>query len=155
MAESVEGGQQEREASRYPNGLLKGRLPFDSDGTPERNGSSQGIHRFDRRWQVSQELHDRGGQGALCHQLCFQLGEFCLAWQVPKPEQMRDLLECRCAGQVVDIVGSIQQLPGLFFNLTDCGRGHNQPFEPSSTLFGRYSGSCIFLRLTSGFWHRC
>src|SRR2546429_9242728 len=101
MAESVEGGQQEREASRYPNGLLKGRLPFDSDGTPERNGSSQGIHRFDRRWQVSQELHDHGGQGALCHQLWFQLGEFCPGWQGSETEHIDDHLAWRRAGPVL------------------------------------------------------
>src|SRR6266496_4587007 len=107
MAQSVEGGQEERETSRDPNGLLKGRLPFDSDGTPERDGYSQGIHRFDRRWQIAQELYDRYGHGALCHQLRFQMGEFRMARQVPKPEQMRDLLERRCAGQVVDVVASV------------------------------------------------
>src|SRR6266566_763736 len=107
MAQPVEGSQEEWETSRDPNGLLKGRLPFDSDGTPERDGCSQGIHRFDRRWQVEQKLHDRGGHGALCHQLGFHMGEFRMAWQVPKPEQMRDLLERRCADQVVDVVASV------------------------------------------------
>src|SRR2546428_1951269 len=107
MAQSVEGSQEEWETSRDPNGLLKGWLPFDSDGTPERDGCSQGIHRFDRQWQVPQELHDRGGYGALCHQLRFQMGEVRLAWQGPKPEQKRDLLERRFSDQVVDGVASV------------------------------------------------
>src|SRR5438876_3546932 len=104
MAQLVEGSQEEWETSRDPNSLLKGWLTFASDGTPERDGCPQGIHWFDRRWQVAQELHDRGRYGALSHQLRFQMGKFRLAWQVPKPEQICDLFERCCANKVADVV---------------------------------------------------
>src|SRR6266436_7013089 len=155
MAQSVEGGQEERETSRDPNRLLKGRLPPDGNGTPERDGCSQGIHRFGCRWQVAQELYDRCRHGALCHQLCFQMGEFRRAWQVPKPEQMRDLLERRCADQVVDVVASVYELPGLVFDLAQCCRAHGHPLEPTPNRFGCYSSGCVFLWIASCFWHRC
>ena len=83
------------------------------------------------------------------------MGEFRLAWQVPKPEQMRDLLERRCADQVVDIVALVQELPGLFLDLAQCGRAHDYPLEPTPTRFGCYSSGCVFLWIASCFWHRC
>src|SRR5260370_19443364 len=153
LAQPVVGGQEEREASRYSNRMVSGWLPL--DGAPCRDGCPQGIHRFRCPWQLTEDVHEKYRHGTLCHQLHSQIGELHLVWQVSKPEQMRDLLKRLCAGQVVDVVAAVQQLPCRFLDLAECRRSHDHPLEHSPTRFGCRSNCCVLLWIASCFWHRC
>jgi hypothetical protein len=92
-------------------------------GAGERHQGAQRLHRFLLLRDLGDVRRDERAQLPATHQLLTVGGELGPVGQLPALQQVCGLLERRAAGQVVDVVSTIEQATGLPVDVAErCGR---------------------------------